>query len=167
MPSESEHIRLSLKRLLASLLRFPFRRGYVSNHLISSCVEVVDARLRTLVPKAINYAQQMRLVVREVARLFPAAIISGRGREKVEGFVKLDELFYAGSHGMDIAGPKVSRTRAKLHAVDECKCNFLVACFVRSYYLGCARSHLLVLWRTGKEVHVCFYVDHVPYRALH
>lgn len=43
-----------------------------------------------------------------MARLFPAAIISGRGREKVEGFVKLNELFYAGSHGMDIAGPRVS-----------------------------------------------------------
>ena len=45
--------------------------------------------------------------MREVARLFPVAVISGRGREKVEEFVKLNELFYAGSHGMDIAGPRV------------------------------------------------------------
>jgi len=51
---------------------------------------------------------QMRAVVKAVARLFPTAIISGRGREKVEAFVKLKELFYAGSHGMDIVGPKVS-----------------------------------------------------------
>lgn len=49
----------------------------------------------------------MREVVRAVARLFPTAIISGRGREKVEGFVKLKELYYAGSHGMDIIGPRV------------------------------------------------------------
>jgi trehalose 6-phosphate phosphatase len=49
----------------------------------------------------------MRDTVRQVAQLFPTAIISGRGREKVEGFVQLPELFYAGSHGMDIAGPKV------------------------------------------------------------
>jgi trehalose-6-phosphatase len=49
----------------------------------------------------------MRGVVKAVARLFPTAIISGRGREKVEAFVKLKELFYAGSHGMDIVGPKV------------------------------------------------------------
>lgn len=50
-------------------------------------------------------SQQMREVVRSVARLFPTAIISGRGREKVENFVQLKELYYAGSHGMDIAGP--------------------------------------------------------------
>ena len=50
---------------------------------------------------------QMRDAVRSVARLFPTAIISGRGREKVAGFVKLQELFYAGSHGMDIIGPSV------------------------------------------------------------
>ncbi len=50
---------------------------------------------------------QMRAAVRTVAGLFPTSIISGRGREKVEGFVQLKELFYAGSHGMDIVGPKV------------------------------------------------------------
>ncbi|CAA0812979.1 Probable trehalose-phosphate phosphatase H [Striga hermonthica] len=47
----------------------------------------------------------MRSAVREVARYFPTAIISGRSREKVYEFVKLDEVFYAGSHGMDIKGP--------------------------------------------------------------
>ncbi|DBA88511.1 TPA: hypothetical protein ACH3X2_004987 [Trebouxia sp. C0005] len=50
--------------------------------------------------------EQMRAAVRRVAQLFPTSIISGRGREKVEGFVQLKELFYAGSHGMDIVGPK-------------------------------------------------------------
>lgn len=57
---------------------------------------------------------QMRDTVRQVAHLFPTAIISGRGRDKVEAFVQLPELFYAGSHGMDIAGPRVSshQTRA-------------------------------------------------------
>lgn len=49
----------------------------------------------------------MRDAVRAVARLFPTAIISGRGREKVQDFVKLGELYYAGSHGMDIVGPTV------------------------------------------------------------
>ncbi|CAK9138437.1 unnamed protein product [Ilex paraguariensis] len=48
---------------------------------------------------------QMRLAVREVARHFPTAIISGRSRDKVYEFVKLDEVYYAGSHGMDIMGP--------------------------------------------------------------
>lgn len=49
----------------------------------------------------------MRGVVRTMALLFPSAIVSGRGREKVMGFVQLRELFYAGSHGMDIVGPQV------------------------------------------------------------
>ena len=49
----------------------------------------------------------MRDVVRTLALLFPAAIVSGRGREKVQNFVQLRELFYAGSHGMDIVGPQV------------------------------------------------------------
>lgn len=52
--------------------------------------------------------EQMRAAVRRVAQLFPTSIISGRGREKVEGFVQLKELFYAGSHGMDIVGPKAN-----------------------------------------------------------
>ncbi|PSS28803.1 Trehalose-phosphate phosphatase [Actinidia chinensis var. chinensis] len=47
----------------------------------------------------------MRSAVREIARQFPTAIISGRSRDKVYEFVKLDEVFYAGSHGMDIRGP--------------------------------------------------------------
>lgn len=44
----------------------------------------------------------MRAAVRNVAKHFPAAIVSGRSRKKVLEFVKLKELCYAGSHGMDI-----------------------------------------------------------------
>ena len=51
---------------------------------------------------------QSREAVRRVAELFPTAIVSGRGREKVESFVQLRQLFYAGSHGMDIVGPRSS-----------------------------------------------------------
>ncbi|XP_047323668.1 probable trehalose-phosphate phosphatase 2 [Impatiens glandulifera] len=50
-------------------------------------------------------SEPMRLAVREVANRFPTAIISGRSRHKVSNFVKLDEVYYAGSHGMDIIGP--------------------------------------------------------------
>ncbi len=45
--------------------------------------------------------------MRQIAELFPTAIISGRGREKVQAFVQLPELYYAGSHGLDIAGPRL------------------------------------------------------------
>ncbi|XP_058095973.1 probable trehalose-phosphate phosphatase C [Magnolia sinica] len=48
----------------------------------------------------------MRSAVRAVARCFPTAIISGRCRDKVYEFVQLDDVYYAGSHGMDIMGPR-------------------------------------------------------------
>ncbi|KAF0908019.1 hypothetical protein E2562_022879 [Oryza meyeriana var. granulata] len=47
----------------------------------------------------------MREAVRGVAKHFPTAIVSGRCIDKVFDFVKLEELYYAGSHGMDIRGP--------------------------------------------------------------
>lgn len=48
---------------------------------------------------------EMRDAVKGVAKYFPTAIVSGRSRAKVSGFVRLSELYYAGSHGMDIRGP--------------------------------------------------------------
>ena len=79
------------------------------------------------------YLSQMRAAVKDVAKYFPTAIISGRSRDKVrplnlyqhnqtkklktlnsvEGLfmcqvyelVGLTELYYAGSHGMDIMTP--------------------------------------------------------------
>ncbi|KAK9072141.1 hypothetical protein SSX86_008573 [Deinandra increscens subsp. villosa] len=48
---------------------------------------------------------EMRKAVKNVAKCFPTAIVSGRCRAKVCNFVRLSELYYAGSHGMDIKGP--------------------------------------------------------------
>ena len=50
----------------------------------------------------------MRAAVKAVASHFPAAIISGRALDKVTSFVQLAELYYAGSHGFDIMGPRCS-----------------------------------------------------------
>ncbi|RVW50625.1 putative trehalose-phosphate phosphatase G [Vitis vinifera] len=47
----------------------------------------------------------MRSTVKNLAKYFPTAIISGRSRDKVYELVGLKELYYAGSHGMDIMGP--------------------------------------------------------------
>jgi trehalose 6-phosphate phosphatase len=51
-------------------------------------------------------SRKMRRTVRKLANCFPTAIVSGRCIEKVYNFVKLTELYYAGSHGMDIKGPE-------------------------------------------------------------
>ncbi|KAJ3675244.1 hypothetical protein LUZ60_004286 [Juncus effusus] len=57
---------------------------------------------------------EMRNAVRNVSNHFPTAIVSGRSRDKVYKFVKLSELYYAGSHGMDIRGPKRRSENTKL-----------------------------------------------------
>ncbi|KAG4989898.1 hypothetical protein JHK85_032881 [Glycine max] len=50
-------------------------------------------------------SDSMRKTVRKLARCFPTAIVTGRCKDKVYNFVRLAELYYAGSHGMDIKGP--------------------------------------------------------------
>ncbi len=56
-------------------------------------------------PDLAHMSEVMRETVRNLARLCPVAVVSGRDRADVESFVKLDSIFYAGSHGFDISGP--------------------------------------------------------------
>lgn len=37
--------------------------------------------------------------------MFTTAIVTGRSKDKVYNFVGLDDVFYAGSHGLEIQGP--------------------------------------------------------------
>eukprot|EP01018_Ginkgo_biloba_P004439 Gb_34064 [translate_table: standard] len=64
-------------------------------------------------PEQAHMSDAMRSTVREVARYFPTAIISGRCRDKVYDFVQLAEIYYAGSHGMDIMAPTRGFTGSK------------------------------------------------------
>ncbi|XP_051214855.1 trehalose 6-phosphate phosphatase RA3 isoform X1 [Lolium perenne] len=74
-------------------------------------------------PDSAVMTEEMRDAVRSVAQHFPTAIVSGRSRDKVLNFVKLEELYYAGSHGMDIKGPTtVSNHKAKVSLADEVLC---------------------------------------------
>ncbi|KAL0721485.1 hypothetical protein Bca4012_036084 [Brassica carinata] len=50
-------------------------------------------------------SSKMRRTVKKLAKCFPTSIVTGRCIDKVYSFVKLAELYYAGSHGMDIKGP--------------------------------------------------------------
>ncbi|CAM9866269.1 unnamed protein product, partial [Choristocarpus tenellus] len=43
-----------------------------------------------------------------VAERFTTAIVTGRSKQKVYNFVKLDGVFYAGSHGLEIQGPQAT-----------------------------------------------------------
>lgn len=53
-------------------------------------------------PEKAFMSPEMRAAVKNVAKFCPTAVVSGRSLEKVFEFVKLKELYYAGSHGMDI-----------------------------------------------------------------
>uniref|UniRef100_A0ACD5UCU1 Uncharacterized protein n=2 Tax=Avena sativa TaxID=4498 RepID=A0ACD5UCU1_AVESA len=65
-------------------------------------------------PEKAFMSPEMRAAVKNVARFFPTAIVSGRSRDKVFEFVKLKELYYAGSHGMDILVPSAdSKSKTK------------------------------------------------------
>jgi len=47
----------------------------------------------------------VRDTLRRLGERLPVAILSGRKREDVAALVGIDTLYYAGSHGFDIAGP--------------------------------------------------------------
>jgi len=47
----------------------------------------------------------MRKVLERLAERHPVAVVSGRDRRDVEQRVGLEGIYYAGSHGFDIAGP--------------------------------------------------------------
>ncbi|CAH8309579.1 unnamed protein product [Eruca vesicaria subsp. sativa] len=61
-------------------------------------------------PDKAYITHEMREVVKNVALNFPTAIVTGRSIDKVRSFVKLSEIYYAGSHGMDIEGPTNENT---------------------------------------------------------
>lgn len=56
-------------------------------------------------PEQAVLSEGMRDTIRALAQRCPVAIISGRDRVDVKRLVGIDTLFYAGSHGFDIAGP--------------------------------------------------------------
>lgn len=66
-----------------------------------------DGTLTPIVPRPedARISGQMRQAVRALAARCPVAIVSGRDLQDVRELVGIEEVFYAGSHGFDIAGP--------------------------------------------------------------
>ncbi|KAM1368372.1 hypothetical protein PS1_001709 [Malus domestica] len=84
----------------------------ISNHAKGKRIALFldyDGTLSPIVdnPDCAFMSDAMRAAVKRVAKHFPTAIISGRSHDKVYEFVKLNELYYAGSHGMDIMAPVI------------------------------------------------------------
>lgn len=56
-------------------------------------------------PEAARLSDEMRTALGKVSRVIPVVVVSGRDLEEVSGLVRLPEIIYAGSHGLQIQGP--------------------------------------------------------------
>ncbi|KAG5544304.1 hypothetical protein RHGRI_016900 [Rhododendron griersonianum] len=118
--SDQDHIRNSW------MSRYPSALGMFEQIIKASNGKQIvmfldyDGTLSPIVedPDRAFMTNEMREAVRDVAKYFPTAIVTGRCRAKVYNFVRLSQLYYAGSHGMDIRGPaNGSKHRKGNHAV--------------------------------------------------
>jgi trehalose 6-phosphate phosphatase len=66
-----------------------------------------DGTLSPIVPDPADavLGEGMRAALERLAARVPVAIVSGRDLADVQGFVRNDRLYFAGSHGFDLAGP--------------------------------------------------------------
>ncbi len=65
-------------------------------------------------PDQAKISEDMKGILHELASSCTTVIVSGRGREDVANLVGLDNLYYAGSHGFDIAGPSGTKLRHEI-----------------------------------------------------
>ena len=56
-------------------------------------------------PELATLAPAMRHALARLAERCPVAVVSGRDRADIQTLIQLDSVYYAGSHGFDIAGP--------------------------------------------------------------
>lgn len=56
-------------------------------------------------PENATLSDEMRELLQRLAARHPVSVVSGRDLADVRGMVDLDRVYYAGSHGFDIAGP--------------------------------------------------------------
>jgi len=74
-------------------------------------------------PELAVISEDMRQTVKQLAEKYTVAIVSGRMREDVQNLLGIENIFYAGSHGFDIAGPGFSMVQHEaektIHIVDK------------------------------------------------
>lgn len=58
-------------------------------------------------PEDAQLSEDMRLILRSVARVAQVVVVSGRDLDEVSELVGLQEITYAGNHGLEIRGPNL------------------------------------------------------------
>lgn len=102
----------SIDRLPSVWTRMKSLEGRLGGHRLAAFLDY-DGTLTPIVEDYTNaeISEEMTAAVRRLAERIPTAIISGRDLADVRARVGLDQVFYAGSHGFDIAGPHGFRHR--------------------------------------------------------
>ncbi len=82
----------------------------IRRRMAGQCIAVFldyDGTLTPIVahPDLALLSDDMRGIVRDLAGRCTVAVISGRDLQDVRSKVAVDEIYYAGSHGFDLAGP--------------------------------------------------------------
>jgi trehalose-phosphatase len=90
----------------SALERWPEIAGRLAGKRLALFLDY-DGTLSPIVerPELAVLPESTRSVVRRLAARSPVGIVSGRRREDAAALVGLPELYYAGSHGFDLAGP--------------------------------------------------------------
>jgi len=116
-PSLEAHLASSLPHALSSLAEI---RALLAGKRPIVFLDY-DGTLAPIVsqPEKALMSEQMRDAVRVLSASKSVAIVSGRGRQKVQDFVQLSGLVYAGSHGHDIALPGGARHRVGAEALPQ------------------------------------------------
>lgn len=101
--TEDEVLPSALDRMGEIMRRMEGRRVAVFLDYDGTLTPIVDR------PDEALLSNDMRQTVRDLAEECTVAVISGRDLRDVQGLVGIDTIYYAGSHGFDIAGPKGKR----------------------------------------------------------
>lgn len=91
---------------LSPLVQFSQLQQRLQHHHIALFTDY-DGTLTPIVqrPDAALLSEEMRSLLTDLACQIPVAIVSGRDLADIQQMVNIDTLYYAGSHGFDIAGP--------------------------------------------------------------
>ncbi|MEM9162472.1 MAG: trehalose-phosphatase [Cyanobacteria bacterium P01_F01_bin.4] len=106
---------LIVKPLPSALAHFPALQQRLEHHRLALFLDY-DGTLTPIVrrPEAAHLSEEMRSHLTDLARQMLVAIVSGRDLADVQQMVQIDTLYYAGSHGFDMAGPDHLRQQQPL-----------------------------------------------------
>ena len=101
-------LRPALDHLEEIFMRLEGKRPAVFLDYDGTLTPIVDR------PEDALLADPVRQTLKELAEHCTVAVISGRDLKEVQKLIDLKAIFYAGSHGFDIAGPKGQRLEHQL-----------------------------------------------------